>query len=174
MMQAVVENEADGTDDPAFIVLYRNAGDDKSAIAKFHNVEQDRPARFCHLAHQAVRDHLLDVAPQRIVRAFKAERFCIFLVDPDDARFTIDGNGALAERVELIEKRADRTLMDGNGVAIEFSGQTDRTGALGLQLGNQTLEFPKRQMLAKLTGLGFAGIALRKFSRPAFDATRRR
>ena len=90
-MQAVVEHEADGADHRVRLVAQRHAGDHEGLVAELHDVENDRLAAAHHLAHQAVGDDLLDLAPQRVGRAGEAEALGVFVVDPADAGVAVDG-----------------------------------------------------------------------------------
>jgi len=104
-LEFIEQREAHAADGAAGIVLDRQARDDHRLAVGFQQVQQDRLARGHHLPHQAVRNHLLAVEPDRVLRIGEAEARGIALVDPDHARVLVHHEGAFAEVFKGAEQR---------------------------------------------------------------------
>src|SRR5206468_7790235 len=68
------------------------------------------------LAHQAVGDDLLDLAPDRLGRGAEIQARRVLVAQPHDARFAIDDDRTLAQCVEALEERLLRDLADRGGI----------------------------------------------------------
>ncbi len=102
---AVEQHEAQRADQGAVLVAQRNAGDHEVLVAEGHQVEHARLAAFHHLAQAAGRQHFLDLLAEHAGRIANTDLLGVLVVDPDDARLTVDRDGALTLRVEVIEQQ---------------------------------------------------------------------
>ena len=121
VVDIVVEHETDGALHLARLVLERDAADDELAVVEAHDVEQDRPARLDHPAHQRMGDHVLDRQADRIEIGSELQQFAVALIDPGDARLRIDDDGAL----EIVAQQAEGAyrLLDGRVAMVGARGR---------------------------------------------------
>jgi hypothetical protein len=104
-LELVEQREAHTADGPTLVVLDRQARDDHRLAPGLQDVQQDRLAGRYDLAHQAVRNHLLAIEPDRVLRIAEAETRRVALVDPHHARLVVHDESALAEILEGAEQR---------------------------------------------------------------------
>jgi hypothetical protein len=121
--QLVIQHQSNGADHLSLLVLQRHPRDDQRLTAQLHHVQQDRLAAAHDLAHQAVRDDLLDLAAQRVAHALQPERGQVFFVDPGDPGLPVHRHRALAQAVESLEQRLHRQPVDRHRIAQDFVRQ---------------------------------------------------
>ena len=94
----IEQHNADGTDHATFIVMQRQAADDKGSGAVGQQIDQDRLAGLQHAAHLRVGDDLLHLMPEKIAHTGYSQAWqktLVAFVDPDNAPASVDQKHAL-------------------------------------------------------------------------------
>ena len=170
---AVEQHEAQRADQGAVLVAQRNAGDHEVLVAEGHQVEHARLAAFHHLAQAAGRQHFLDLLAEHAGRIANTDLLGVLVVDPDDARLTVDRDGALALRVEMVEQQGMATARKRSGETptirpwLSSASRAMLMGNLGPCWGDRLWLAPAAS--GKATG-GRSGLGIHFVGQPASGA----